>query len=318
MARAAGAPMPSKKQKHNSQLTSASCFHAPMASRRCASRPSPPGADPGGAKGRDRRQAGAAPRKWRDACSAGGGGRADDDAGPPLPPPPYMPRAAWCAGGRRTSRSIGGEVKGSAFSEKQKPRSDGVRVATSEKHTTRLGAPVGAEFARVYPVLSPSTNTMSAITEVLTRLSVPPPGAQPGSGPATIVGSAALCAVVFALLQATGLALPRSPKRPLSKGDALEWNLRVVSTLHAIVLTVGEFVGVGRGRRRKMERQRRGGRASERARSFSLTPLSPSHSIHPNPLEQVPSSVLLNPSPTPKNRRSSAMPGRPTSLPASF
>lgn len=82
---------------------------------------------------------------------------------------------------------------------------------------------------------------MSAISEVLTRLSVPPPGALPGSGPATILGSALLCTVVFALLQATGLALPRAPKRRLSPGDALEWNLRVVSTLHAIVLTIGTF-----------------------------------------------------------------------------
>ena len=60
---------------------------------------------------------------------------------------------------------------------------------------------------------------MAAVLDVLTRLSVPPPGARPGSGPATIVASTLVCAAAFLLLHATGAALPASKR--LKRKDAI-------------------------------------------------------------------------------------------------
>ena len=80
---------------------------------------------------------------------------------------------------------------------------------------------------------------MAAVLDVLTRLSVPPPGARPGSGPSTILASTLVCAAAFLLLHATGAALPTSKR--LKRKDAIEWNLRVVSTVHAVVLSLGAF-----------------------------------------------------------------------------
>lgn len=74
--------------------------------------------------------------------------------------------------------------------------------------------------------------------DVIRRLSVPPHGAKLGSGPETILGSALACCLLFVLLQTTRLALPRAPK--LKRADVLQWNMRVVSTVHAAILTVGE------------------------------------------------------------------------------
>ena len=74
--------------------------------------------------------------------------------------------------------------------------------------------------------------------DVLARLSVPPPDAKPGSGPATIAASTAVCAAGFIVLHWSGAALPRSVR--LKRSDAIEWNLRGrVSTLHAVVADAG-------------------------------------------------------------------------------
>lgn len=77
--------------------------------------------------------------------------------------------------------------------------------------------------------------------DVIRRLAVAPPGAKVGSGPETILGSALACSLFFGLLQSTGLALPKAPK--LKRADVLQWNMRVVSTVHAVILTVGECGG---------------------------------------------------------------------------
>ena len=74
--------------------------------------------------------------------------------------------------------------------------------------------------------------------DVIRRLSVPPEGAKLGSGPETILGSAVACSVLFGVLQATGAALPKDGPK-LKRADVLQWNMRVVSTVHALILTVG-------------------------------------------------------------------------------
>jgi len=74
--------------------------------------------------------------------------------------------------------------------------------------------------------------------DVIRRLSVPPKGAKFGSGPETILGSAVVCSILFGILQATGIALPKNGPK-LKRADVLQWNMRVVSTVHALILTVG-------------------------------------------------------------------------------
>ena len=78
----------------------------------------------------------------------------------------------------------------------------------------------------------------TTMLDVIRRLAVAPPGAKAGSGPETILGSALACSLFFGLLQSTGIALPKAPK--LKRADVLQWNMRVVSTVHASILTVGE------------------------------------------------------------------------------
>jgi hypothetical protein len=114
----------------------------------------------------------------------------------------------------------------------------------------------------------------STIKEVVTLLSTPPPGARAGSGPGTILGTALACGAVFAFLQATGAALPKGRGRRLAKaGDALEWNLRVVSTLHAVLLTVGALKFL-----EEMREQKTAGVGRERGASTLSTRVASSSS----------------------------------------
>eukprot|EP00884_Botryococcus_braunii_P004604 jgi/Botrbrau1/14144/Bobra.182_3s0085.1 len=79
-----------------------------------------------------------------------------------------------------------------------------------------------------------------AVMDLWTRLSRPPPGAEFGSHPFTILVAVAVCAGSLLVLQTTGLLLPRKAK--LKFADQLEWNLRIVSTLHAITLVIGAYL----------------------------------------------------------------------------
>ena len=103
--------------------------------------------------------------------------------------------------------------------------------------------------------------------DVIRRLAVAPPGAKIGSGPETILGSALVSSLFFGLLQSTGLALPKAPK--LKRADVLQWNMRVVSTVHALILTVGEHTWMrGEGKERERERGR------ERERNVNRTSIT--------------------------------------------
>lgn len=77
------------------------------------------------------------------------------------------------------------------------------------------------------------------VVDTVRRLMSPPPDAQFGSHPYTILASIAVCAGTLLFLQNTRLLLPRRVQ--LKKSDELEWNLRVVSTLHAITLVIGNL-----------------------------------------------------------------------------
>ena len=76
------------------------------------------------------------------------------------------------------------------------------------------------------------------MSEFLHRLLRPPEGASFGSHPLTIVAAAAGFWLLFAAFQYTGWVVPSTEKK-LSREEALEWNIRAVSTIHAIVLVIG-------------------------------------------------------------------------------
>ena len=76
------------------------------------------------------------------------------------------------------------------------------------------------------------------MSEFLHRLLRPPEGASFGSHPLTIVAAAAGFWLLFAVFQYTGWVVPSTGKK-LSREEALEWNIRAVSTIHAIVLVIG-------------------------------------------------------------------------------
>ena len=78
----------------------------------------------------------------------------------------------------------------------------------------------------------------SGMSEFLHRLLRPPEGASFGSHPLTIVAAAAGFWLLFAAFQYTGWVVPSTEKK-LSREEALEWNIRAVSTIHAIVLVMG-------------------------------------------------------------------------------
>jgi hypothetical protein len=82
-----------------------------------------------------------------------------------------------------------------------------------------------------------ASGLLAPIVETVKLLLKPPPDGEQGSTPSTIGAAFLTCAVTFMFLQMTGIALPR--RRRLKFGDQLEWNLRVISTIHAIVLVVG-------------------------------------------------------------------------------
>ena len=75
------------------------------------------------------------------------------------------------------------------------------------------------------------------------RLIATPKGGEWGASPWTIVGSFVACAVALAALDISGCALPR---KPLKRGDRIEWNVRVVSSIHAVVLVIGTVI-TGKG-----------------------------------------------------------------------
>jgi len=150
-------------------------------------------------------------------------------------------------------------------------------------------------------------NNSAAMLDVIRRLAVAPPGAKVGSGPETILGSALACSLLFGLLQSTGLALPKSPK--LKRADVLQWNMRVVSTVHAAILTVGESIDTWREKRERERRER------ERERGHELIGRTHARSSLKKHL-QASSSASATPSTSPPRPPSSATPTSRMSSPA--
>ena len=74
------------------------------------------------------------------------------------------------------------------------------------------------------------------LTDVWERLLITPKGGGWGASPWTIVGSFLTCTLTLAVLISSGCALPR---KPLKRADRIEWNVRVVSSIHAVVLVLG-------------------------------------------------------------------------------
>lgn len=77
------------------------------------------------------------------------------------------------------------------------------------------------------------------LQDVWNRLLAKPQGGQFGASPWTIILSFLTCALFFAYLEQTGVALPRKQLKR-GRADRIEWNVRVVSSVHAVVLVVGE------------------------------------------------------------------------------
>lgn len=75
----------------------------------------------------------------------------------------------------------------------------------------------------------------------LQNLLYPPPGAHPWSHPKTIVATFLLCWLSFLVMQGTGMTLP---KQILKRKDQVEWHSRVISSVHALVLCLGEYINV--------------------------------------------------------------------------
>jgi len=74
------------------------------------------------------------------------------------------------------------------------------------------------------------------LTDMWDRLLITPKVGEWGSSPWTIVGSFLTCALTLAVLDISGCALPR---KPLKRADRIEWSVRVVSSIHAVVLVLG-------------------------------------------------------------------------------
>lgn len=72
--------------------------------------------------------------------------------------------------------------------------------------------------------------------DIWDRLLVTPKGGEWGASPWTIVGSFLLCCLTLAVIDSTGCALPR---KTLKRSDRIEWNVRIVSSIHAVVLVIG-------------------------------------------------------------------------------
>lgn len=68
------------------------------------------------------------------------------------------------------------------------------------------------------------------------RLAATPKGGEWGASPWTIVVSFLTCALALAVVDGTGCALPR---KALKRADRVEWNVRIVSSIHAVVLVLG-------------------------------------------------------------------------------
>lgn len=80
---------------------------------------------------------------------------------------------------------------------------------------------------------------MSTIArDVWQRLLAKPEDGQFGASPWTIIASFLSCALLLAYFESTGVALPRKPLK--RRADRIEWNVRVISSIHAIVLVVGK------------------------------------------------------------------------------
>ncbi|DBA95616.1 hypothetical protein WJX82_002044 [Trebouxia sp. C0006] len=77
------------------------------------------------------------------------------------------------------------------------------------------------------------------LTDVWERLLITPKGGEWGASPWTIVGSFLICTLTLAVLVISGCALPR---KPLKRADRIEWNVRVVSSIHAVVLVLGAYL----------------------------------------------------------------------------
>ncbi len=71
----------------------------------------------------------------------------------------------------------------------------------------------------------------------LEHLFIPPKGGHSWSHPNTIVATFLLCWASFLVMQWTGLTLP---KQKIKRKDQVEWHSRVISSVHALVLCLGE------------------------------------------------------------------------------
>ena len=72
--------------------------------------------------------------------------------------------------------------------------------------------------------------------DIWDRLLATPKGGEWGASPWTIVGSFFACCLTLAVIDSTGCFLPR---KTLKRADRIEWNVRLVSSIHAIVLVIG-------------------------------------------------------------------------------
>ncbi len=77
---------------------------------------------------------------------------------------------------------------------------------------------------------------VAMLTNMWERLLITPKGGGWGASPWTIVGSFLTCTLTLAVLDISGCALPR---KPLKRADRIEWNVRLVSSIHAVVLVLG-------------------------------------------------------------------------------
>ncbi len=76
------------------------------------------------------------------------------------------------------------------------------------------------------------------MVDIWDRLLTSPKGGEWGASPWTIVGSFLACTLTLAAFDITGCALPR---KPLKRADRIEWNVRIVSSIHAVVLVIGTY-----------------------------------------------------------------------------
>ncbi|KAL3143844.1 hypothetical protein ABBQ32_003667 [Trebouxia sp. C0010 RCD-2024] len=75
--------------------------------------------------------------------------------------------------------------------------------------------------------------------DIWNRLLTTPTGGAWGASPWTIVGSFLACCATLAVIDGTGCFLPR---QSLKRADRIEWNVRIVSSIHALVLVVGAYM----------------------------------------------------------------------------